>query len=366
MAEIRVFLDVQPLVSTGGIATYTRALVDHLAERVELVYYFAALRGAESVRRALGKTLWMPSLADRVFERMFRKAGVRARSSLTGGRPASPTVFHGTNYLTPRSTIPTVVTLHDLSVFWHPAYHPAEVQRQASLLPEIVRDAQVVVVPSPATARDTEEFLAVPASKIRVIPLAPTPLPPALDRSYATRRFGIERPYVLSVGALEPRKNLPRLIQAFRACEAARDHALVLVGPHAWGAREVLEAASHDPRIRVIGPVHQEALATLCAHSACFAYPSLFEGFGLPPLDAMAAGIPVVAGNRGSLPDVLGDAALLVEPDDVTAISEAIGRVLQDESLAADLRARGLARSGLYSWEKTAELTYRAYEAALE
>ncbi|MBM3275532.1 MAG: glycosyltransferase, partial [Candidatus Sericytochromatia bacterium] len=244
MAEIKVFLDVQPLVSTGGIATYTRALVANLDERVELVYYFAALRGAGKVRKAIGKKLWMPSLADRIFERLFRGAGVRSRTRLTGARPRSPTVFHGTNYLTPRSSIPTVVTLHDLSVLRHPAFHPAEVQSQAYLLPEIVQEARVVVVPSPATARDAEALLGVPAAKIRVIPLAPTPALLAFDRSYVKRRFGIERPYVLAVGALEPRKNLPRLIQAFRACEAARDHLLVLAGPRAWGTAEVEAAAS--------------------------------------------------------------------------------------------------------------------------
>jgi glycosyltransferase involved in cell wall biosynthesis len=166
------------------------------------------------------------------------------------------------------------------------------------------------------------------------------------------------KPYVLAVGTLEPRKNLERLISAWSSLDAnARaGHVLALVGPVGWDAAPIL-AAARDQGAQLLGRVREEELRALYAGASAFAYPSLYEGFGLPVLEAMAAGAPVLTSNVSSLPEVAGDAALLVDPTDVTAIATGLSRLLSDPALAESLRARGRARAAEFSWERTARET---------
>lgn len=362
---MRVGIDVQPLVGTGGIATYTRGLLEHLSG-IDVVPIFGGLRGLGAVcdrlPAHLAGGLHVLPLATRALARVARLAGSR------GGEAIWPVcdldLVHATNYLAPPVRAPLVVTVHDLSVFRNPRWHPAEVRRQQKLLPAEVRAARLVIAVSECTARDVEDLLGVPRSRIRVVPLAPTPLPAPAPRTLADRGLAAD-PYVLFVGAIEPRKNLVRLIRAFLGCPEARGHRLVLAGPLAWGEAEVRAAAAADPRILLTGPVSPAELAALYQGAACFAYPSLYEGFGLPPLEAMAAGVPVLASDRGSLPEVLGDAAVLVNPEDDGAMARGLGEILGDPGAAAKLRRLGFARASRYSWEVTAELTRSAYEDAL-
>jgi glycosyltransferase involved in cell wall biosynthesis len=188
-----------------------------------------------------------------------------------------------------------------------------------------------------------------------------TPL--AADASFAApvERTGhptLGRPYVLAVGTLEPRKNLERLIAAWgRLPPALQDsHTLALVGPRGWDDAPILSAA-RAAGAQLLGGVTDDELRALYAGAAAFVYPSLYEGFGLPVLEAMAAGAPVITSNVSSLPEVAGDAALLVDPRDEAAIAEAIERVVTDPTLADDLRARGRPRAAAFSWARTARET---------
>jgi alpha-1,3-rhamnosyl/mannosyltransferase len=180
------------------------------------------------------------------------------------------------------------------------------------------------------------------------------------ERAEARRRLELPASFVLSVGTLEPRKNLVRLIEAWVALpEAVRNaHVLALVGPTGWEMDATLAAVHARPDdVRLLGFVSDDELAALYAGAAAFAYPSLYEGFGLPVLEAMSAGAPVVTTTASSLPEVAGDAALLVDPRDVRALRDALAALLTDPARAAALRAAGRARAAGFTWERTAGAT---------
>jgi glycosyltransferase involved in cell wall biosynthesis len=198
------------------------------------------------------------------------------------------------------------------------------------------------------------------------VPALPAPDPGAVERLLpdGTARF------VLAVGTAEPRKDLPGLVRAFDAVAAGRpDVALVLAGPSGWGSGALADAvATARARERIVptGWVEDGALAALLEGAAVLAYPSVYEGFGFPPLQAMAAGTPVVATRAGALPEVVGDAALLVDVGDVDGLAGALCRVLDDTDLAASLGARGKDHSAAFSWDRCAEGLERCYRDAVE
>jgi glycosyltransferase involved in cell wall biosynthesis len=184
------------------------------------------------------------------------------------------------------------------------------------------------------------------------------------DVTRVTRQHGVTRPYVLFVGTVEPRKNLPRVVDAF-ARIGRPDVELVLVGPTGWNEDVAPAVAALGARARALGFVPRHDLAPLYAGAAAFVYPSLREGFGLPVLEAMAQGTPVVTSAATSTAEVAGDAALLVDPFDVDAIAAAIDRALTDGEVARRLRDAGRARAAEFPWSRTAEMTLAVYREAV-
>src|SRR6185436_6347589 len=181
--------------------------------------------------------------------------------------------------------------------------------------------------------------------------------------------YRIEADYILSVGSIQPRKNLVRLIKAYSLLRdklgADKLPKLVFVGKRAWLYDETLRAladASLGDSVILTGYVPESDLTALYSGATCFVYPSIFEGFGLPPLEAMQCGTPVIIGNRTSLPEVVGDAALAVDPFDVHAIADAIEQILNKPALREELRVRGLERAKIFDWQETARKTLRVYE----
>jgi glycosyltransferase involved in cell wall biosynthesis len=192
------------------------------------------------------------------------------------------------------------------------------------------------------------------------------PKAPKTLEEYPFERWSIRRPYILAVGNLQPRKNLLRLIEAFAQLITERriPHQLVLAGKAKWRESDIHRTVRRlgiEDRIVFTGRVPDEDLACLLNGAELFVYPSLYEGFGLPVLEAMACGTPVVTSNCTSIPEVAGDAALLVDPYRVDELADAIHHVLSDESLRARLREKGLARSQMFSWRQTARKTWTAY-----
>jgi glycosyltransferase involved in cell wall biosynthesis len=272
-----------------------------------------------------------------------------------------------------------VLTIHDLIPLLHPEwmYRDAESElRSITRSLEIERD--YVIVNSEATARDVHALLGVSRERIFVTPFAAASdiFHPEEDpeRIAAVRaRYGIPGgDYVLSLCTVEPRKNLPHLVRSFfRLLDQERlaDLSLVLVGPTGWKAEGVfaslIERPEHRERVILTGYVADADLAALYSGARLFAYPSLYEGFGLPVLEAMRCGTPVITSGTSSLPEVAGEAALYIAPTDPDALCEALRALLTEPGRAAELRRRGLERAARFTWERTAERTVEAYETIL-
>jgi glycosyltransferase involved in cell wall biosynthesis len=290
----------------------------------------------------------------------------------TSPRSGDVHAFHSPAFDLPRrNPCPLVFTLPDLTFISHPEFHTLENRFAAVVaLAEAACVASEIIAISDYTKAQAVELLELPDERIQVIHLAADPSFRRLAgddrRTDLERRLGLDRGYILTVGSLEPRKNTIGLIEAVASLpvELTENLSLAVVGPEGWlnrDIRERLQAASRDLHIRNLGYVEDGDLAALYSFAEVFVYPSFTEGFGLPVLEAMACGAPVVSSNSSAIPEVAGDAALLVDPHDSSAIANAIERALSDESLRLELRRRGLERAAGFSWQRTAEQTMEVY-----
>jgi len=288
-----------------------------------------------------------------------------------------PTVLfvpaHVIPFVQPTSRLPaSVVTIHDLG---HHAFPETHTWQQRLLIEGgtrwSVHTAQRVIAVSQATANDLVGRYHVPAERIRVIYEAPTQTAiVTLDQVAAVRqRHQLERPYALFVGTIQPRKNVARLLRAYawlhRNTSVAWD--LVFAGARGWLSDSLYEQAASlglAQRVRFLGYIADDELPALLKGALFFSFPSLFEGFGLPVLEAQSYGVPVLTSNNSSLPEVAGDAALLVDPTDVDAIANAMLRLSQDEVLRQQLIDAGYANVRRFSWEKAARETLAVLEEA--
>ena len=323
---MNIAVDVTPLAQTrAGTARYLQALLP----RVERAVHVDRVSGCAHGRPG---TLWLDlAWYPYVLPRRVRGADV----------------LHCPTYRGPaRSTAPLVVTVHDVAVFRHPEAFPRWTRAYSRFaVPRVLRAARRVLAVSDFTASELEEVLGVPREKLRVTPNA-------VDEVFSPDGVRADGDYLLAVGTLEPRKNLARTIEA-----AARlGLELRVVGARGWGGVEA--GGGH---VRLLGEISDEELAQQYRGALCVAYPSLYEGFGIPVLEAMACGAPVVTSAGGATEEVSGGAAVLVDPRDIAAITDgveaAIGR--RDE-----LRTLGLERARAYSWDETARLTVDAYREA--
>jgi glycosyltransferase involved in cell wall biosynthesis len=277
-------------------------------------------------------------------------------------------VVHATGYAIPPRTAPLVVTLHDLAWRRDPSLFTRNgVRFLESGLRCVIDDADLVLCPSRATLEDCA-VAGIGRDRLRHVPWGMTvPDVSDADLSAARQRYGIGGRYVLSVGTLEPRKNLPRLLEAFASVAADRgDVTLVVAGPDGWGGSSAATAATASrlgDRVRLTGFVPQPQLAALYRGASVVCYPSLWEGYGLPVAEALGAGAPVVTSAGTATEElVAGGAGLAVDPRDVDAIAGAVASVLDDDDLADRLRAAGCERAARTTWERTAEATIAAYE----
>jgi glycosyltransferase involved in cell wall biosynthesis len=376
---MRVILDVTAAAQRrGGIGRYSARLAEALLDipGLELRLVYSAARPAALPRRLAAVPARRIGLPSKPWRAGIALAQL-LRLPLDRWLPAGD-VFHATDHLLPPLQRPaTVFTVHDLAFLRHPQTHlPTNRWFLTALMPRFVAAATAIIADSEATRRDLLRYYPAAAPKVHVVHLgveaAFRPVAPEAVRAVAGR-YGLPERYVLFVGVLEPRKNVRTLLGAYRSLLQRRGRdagppPLVIVGPRGWWYRDLYRLAREQglaPLVRFLGPVPDAELPALYSGAAAFVYPSLYEGFGLPPLEALACGVPVVCSDRAALPEVVGDAALLVDPQDAGAIAGALARVLDDDQLRQTLRARGLARAARFTWERTAQATARVYEQAL-
>lgn len=278
-------------------------------------------------------------------------------------------------YIAPTCRRPRVVTtVHDVTFRLHPEWFPFKDRVLLDWgIRKCLRTVAGIITGSECTRRDLGRVYGVSPERVTLTPYAvsPTFQPPA-DRGAVQEvlaRHGVEGPYALFVGVLQPRKNLPRLISAFRAARqrAGFPHRLVVAGKIGWKAAAIMvamEQAQAAGDVQYVGYVPDADLPALYCGAAAFLFPTLYEGFGLPVLEALACGVPTMTSNVSALPEVAGDAALLADPMDEAALTDAIIALLTDASLRARLTAAGPARAHQFTWERTAQLTLECYQKA--
>src|SRR4051812_24115674 len=369
---MRIAIDARKL-RDYGIGTYVRNLLRQLARQDAVNDYVVLCRDAD---------------CDAVEElgARFRPVVENARSYSVAEQFALPIdlrreavdLFHAPHYVLPPLTpCRSVVTIHDCIHLRFPQYLPSRLgyaYARAQMWTATQRAARVITV-SEASKRDILRYFRVPESRIDVIYNAIDERfwqqPDPEDIARVRERYRLDNPFVLYAGNIKPHKNLERLIDAFhllRQNSAMKDVQLLIIGDeiskYATLRRAVHRHKLHK-HVRFFGFVSDQTLAALYRLAAVFVFPSLYEGFGLPPLEAMASGTPVITSNVSSLPEVVGDAALLIDPYDPAAIADAMRLVLSDEAFRLQLRERGLRRARHFSWERSIARVHDIYGEVL-
>ena len=277
------------------------------------------------------------------------------------------------NYIVPpRVRGRVAAAVYDMTYLRHPETMDARnLRRLRGGMDDSVKRSDRILTISEFSKREIMELLGVAAEKISVIPCAPNFSEESAAPEELAARYGIEKPYLLYVGNVEPRKNLPRLLRAFEALktECGIPHRLVIAGGKGWQAEEfdrAIASLSVKHEVAQTGYVPAAVKNALYQNADVFVFPSLYEGFGMPPLEAMHFGCPVVCANAASLPEVAGNAACLVDPMDEHGIAEGIFRVLEDRAYAAELVGRGYEQEKKYTWEASVRLFARACREVLE
>jgi glycosyltransferase involved in cell wall biosynthesis len=283
-------------------------------------------------------------------------------------------LYHEPNYMALRFDGPTVITVHDLSWIRYPQTHPPErVRAMDRYFEPALRRATLLLTDSEFVKSELVDVFGVAAQRILAIPLGLDPifkpLGPSQTQPVLQRLELAHGGYFLSVGTLEPRKNLQATVNAYaRLPTAVRErHPLVLAGMKGWrttAIERVLQPLVDSGQVRMLGYLTREDLAVVTAGALAMVYPSIYEGFGLPPLEAMGCGVPPISSNVSSLPEVVGDAGLQVDPADVDAVAGAMLALASDEALRAALSRRSLARAASYTWERCVAQTAAAYRLA--
>jgi glycosyltransferase involved in cell wall biosynthesis len=390
---LRVLIDMTPLLGkTTGIGRFTGELTSALCSLspqasagLELYGYAVTTRGRREFNSVLpgcmkGLRGWMPA-------RPLHWCWSRSDFPDISWWSRSPQVVHGTNYVVPPAKrAGRLLSVHDLTFLRFPEMCQPAVLRAGAIAQRAANQGAWVQVPSFFVKQEVITSWHIPEERVAVVPYGVSfPATGGETTDSSSPRLGLlapgvpdpgtpggttalQQPYILALGTVEPRKDLPTLVKAFDlVAKKVPELHLVLAGPEGWGDAEArlgsaISACSARDRVTRLGYVSEQVRVELLRGACLLAYPSLYEGFGLPPLEAMAAGVPVVATRAGSIPEVLGDAALLCDPGDAEALAECIEEVvLAPEADRADLVEKGKRHAGLFKWEHTASRMVELY-----
>ena len=376
---MRIAIDARIAHYTGaGIGQYAIHLARALA-RVDTANHYLLLQSRKDRRTLVDaphmqrQGLVTPSHHAR--EQELLAAEFRLRQWL--GRPLAIDLLHSTDFIPPLRVrhFKSVITVHDLAFLRWPHFLTEDSARYYGQVDAAVERADHIIAVSESTKNDLVKLLGAPRDKITVVYEAADPIyrPIARDEALASLRtkFPLPDQFILFVSTIEPRKNINTLLHAYRRLRDSYkvDAGLVLAGATGWLAEQVFETVEQldlQRHVVFLGRVQNGDLVYLYNLACCLAHPAYYEGFGLTPLEAMACGTPVVVSNVSSLPEVVGDAALLVDPNSKEELAVALHRLLSNEALRASLRAKGLARARTFSWERAAEETLAVYRHTVE
>jgi len=367
---MKVCLDIQSaLAQRAGVGRYTRQLAEYLAkirggDELSLFYFDFKRRGCDFAPPGVKQdsVTWIPG---RFVQKAWKTVGFPPFNWFAG----KADLYHFPNFIRPPlSRGRSVTTIHDAAFLRYPETLEARNYRYLSkCITSTVEKSDAIICISTFTALELQELIGLSPDRIRTIPLGiSSHHQRASDTEIADlrKRMKLDRPYLLSVGTLEPRKNYPFLIDVFDRLSFDGD--LVIAGMRGWKTDGLFERCQNSPkreRIRLLEYVAEPDLAPLYSGALAYVTPSLYEGFGFPPLEAMQCGTPVVSATTGSLPEVLGDAALMVDGFSIDAWVEAITSVITNSERAAELVRRGTRQAAHYTWERTAQMTWDVYRS---
>ncbi len=373
---MRILVDYTSAIAQGaGIGRYTRSLVDALArvDHDDDFTLFSAER--PSGARAFPQAPRFRSVCGPLDNRRMTILWHRLRAPLPiEAFTGRADVLHAPDFsLPPTFGARSVVTIHDLAFMTHPECAVPTLRAYLNrVVPRAVRYADHIIAVSQRTSDDLVELLGVAPKRISVIHLGIDPSVRRVDDvatlNATAARYGLRAPFVLAIGTIEPRKNFARLIEAFSVARGrpGGPAQLVIAGRKGWLYDDVFAAVTRlglGDAVRFLDYIPDGDLPRLYSLASVVAMPSLYEGFGIPVVEAMACGVPVVASSAGSLPEIVGDAGLLTAPEDVDALAEALTRAVSDEPLRAHLVARGYARARAFDWDKAARQHVEVYHA---
>lgn len=369
---MKVALELQPCCGNrSGIGVYTYELAKRMQNQDDLEFY-------GNLFNFLGRNDNTASLAELpmpvrqcglfpygVYRRIWHTIPIRYESLFRGG--ADLTMFF--DYIVPpRTERKAVTTFHDMTHLRFPEMMKKSNRRrlERDIRYSAERSEKVVTI-SEFSKREIMELLGVPEDKLEIVPPAPSLGGQTADFEVCPTEFGVKKPYLLYVGTIEPRKNLVRLINAFARLKREQNipHQLVLAGGKGWANEEIYQAASPVEDVVFTGYLSDGEKYALYQNAAAFVFPSLYEGFGIPPLEAMAFGCPVVCADAASLPEIVGDAAELVSPLDEISIAQGIWNVLSNSARREELVGRGYEQAKKYTWTASAEKLMKICKAVL-
>jgi glycosyltransferase involved in cell wall biosynthesis len=376
---MRIAIDYTAAIRQGaGIGNYVRNLVDALLAQDSKNQYTLLTSGRPTQERPFPEAENVRTRSIIISDRYLNILWYRWRLPLHATYfTGQVDIYHGPDFVLPpiNGKVRKIVTVHDLAFLEHPEYAVPQLAAFLNkVVPEAVGSADVVAAVSRATRQTLIDHFKTPPEKITIIPNGVRPhfrrITDPILLAATRHKFGLKHPLILSVGTLEPRKNHLGLIKAFHKAQSSagkyqRPAMLALAGGPGWlyeETQQLIAKLKLEKKVRFLGRVSELELITLYSMADVFAFPSFFEGFGVPPLEAMACGAPVITSNTSSLPEVVGDAALLIDPHNTKELAQAIIRLLEDERLREELQQKGYARAQLFNWPKSASKMLTVYQ----